>query len=351
MRYPVAAAVGLAALLIVTSVGTKAQGIDYAGINADVSAHHIRSGYGQLNEKVQALFSALKDLCKNTTTTTLDQARLAFHGAVDAWQAVEHIRFGPAQTQNAHARANFWPDKRGRVDKHLWRLMTRKDAEAALKPIAFAKGSVAVQGFSALERLLFGNDVLAQIKRPATAVTPCAVATAISVNITDLAKVLATEWRQDVMAEKQAKDGTGDLFNSFAGGLQATVDLKLGGPLGIKSGRLRTKRAEHWRSARALRNIMVNLSALEDLYLRLSDGAGKRLTSTPEDKLIRQLFGQAIADTKALGPSFTAVARSKNGVHKLWTLAGSLQDLRELAVPKLAEGLGLVLGFNSLDGD
>ncbi len=200
MRYPVAAAVGLAALLIVTSVGTKAQGIDYAGINADVSAHHIRSGYGQLNEKVQALFSALKDLCKNTTTTTLDQARLAFHGAVDAWQAVEHIRFGPAQTQNAHARANFWPDKRGRVDKHLWRLMTRKDAEAALKPIAFAKGSVAVQGFSALERLLFGNDVLAQIKRPATAVTPCAVATAISVNITDLAKALVTEWRQGKMA-------------------------------------------------------------------------------------------------------------------------------------------------------
>src|SRR3546814_13295273 len=76
---------------------------------------------------------------------------------MDAWTAVQHLRFGPSLLFLRYDRIEFWPDKRGVVRRHLSQLLSEQDAEALqLRP--FANGSVAVQGFPGLERLLFESE-------------------------------------------------------------------------------------------------------------------------------------------------------------------------------------------------
>src|SRR3546814_21005019 len=76
---------------------------------------------------------------------------------MDAWTAVQHLRFGPSLLFLRYDRIEFWPDKRGVVRRHLSQLLSEQDAEA-LQTRTFANGSVAVPGFPALERLLFARD-------------------------------------------------------------------------------------------------------------------------------------------------------------------------------------------------
>jgi len=337
-------------LAVFTTHGASAQTIDYAAINADVLAAHIQPAHDAFAAKSHALAGAVDALCTKPGTAPLATARDAFQNAADAWQAVEHLRFGPEQATSAHARLNFWPDKRGRVGKHLRRLMAGDDA-SVLQSATFAKGSVAVQGFPALERLLFAGEALSELKKAAQPISACAVVRAIATNIAAIAKDLADRWRKADLTGARAKDATGELFKSLAGGLQAISEIKIGGPLGLESGRLRPKRAENWRSARALRNVVVNLRALRELYDGLTKGGGHNFRGSDEDKLIRDLFVRAIAETEARGPSLIAALEAENGALLLKTLTYTIDDLRELAVPNTAETLDLVLGFNSFDGD
>src|SRR3546814_3114375 len=71
---------------------------------------------------------------------------------MDAWMAVQHLRFGPSLLFLRVDRVEFWPDKRGTVGRHLAQLLSDHDLQP-LAPRVFANGSVAVQGFPALERL------------------------------------------------------------------------------------------------------------------------------------------------------------------------------------------------------
>ena len=327
-----------------------AQVIDYAAINTDVLTSQILPAHEAFAAKGEALAGAVGALCAKPDAGALTAAQEAFQAAADAWQAVEHLRFGPEQATSAHARLNFWPDKHGRVAKHLRRLMAGSDT-SVLRPTAFAKGSVAVQGFPALERLLFGDGALDELRKVAQPITACAVARAVAANIAAIAKELAGRWRQTELTGARAKDATGELFKSLAGGLQAASEIKIGGPLGLENGRLRPKRAENWRSGRALRNVAVNLRALRELYDGLTKGGGHDFRGSDEDKLIRGLFDRAIAETEARGPSLIAALEAKNGALLLKTLTYTIDDLRELVVPNTAEALDLVLGFNSFDGD
>src|SRR3546814_13930813 len=50
--------------------------------------------------------------------------------AMDAWTAVQHLRFGPSLLFLRYDRIEFWPDKRGVVRRHLSQLLSEQDAEA-----------------------------------------------------------------------------------------------------------------------------------------------------------------------------------------------------------------------------
>jgi len=333
---------------VLASSARAADTIDYGAINAAIVTNHLLPRYHTFTEKTAALSDATGKLCPGVAPASLDAARDAFHGAMDAWQEVEHLRQGPAAAADTHIRVKFWPDRKSLVDKHLARLMANKNGDI-LKADSFAHVSIAVQGFPALERLLFAKDAPASLKAGDGPVTPCAVAQAIAVNLHAIAADLEARWTKDPAAGRPAKRVTTDLFNDLATGLGAVAELKLGAPLG-SDGKSRPRRAENWMSGRALRNVMHNLVALQDLYDGLATAKGAHI-GKGEDDLIRRQFAYLIKTTGDLGPSITTVLKTEKGPLRIKVLKSDIQNLHELVVINVSEGLDLVLGFNSLDGD
>ena len=322
--------------------------IDYAALNAAVVKNHLLPRYRAFTGRTAALAAATDRLCPDVSPTALAAARDAFHSALDAWHLVEHLRQGPPAAADTHIRVKFWPDRKSIVDKHLTRLLAGKDA-TILKPEPFAHVSVAVQGFPAMERLLFGTDAPALLQSGDGPVRPCAVVRAIAGNLHGIAAGLEGRWASDPNAGRPAKRVTTDLFNDLATGLGAVADLKLGAPLG-SDGKRRPRRAENWLSGRALRNVAYNITALADLYDGLATAEGGHI-GRDEDALIRDQFAHLIETLKDYGPSLTAMLKTEKGALRLKVLKSEVQDLRELVIVNLSEALDLVLGFNSLDGD
>lgn len=336
----------------VASAAPKAP-IDYAALNAHVVAKHIVPRYQAFLVQANTLGTALTAYCAAPGDKALSSARDAFHATVDAWQAIEHLRSGPTAELNAAARVNFWPDPKGLGGRHLRQLLGAQDAER-LAPARFAQSSIAVQGIPALERLLFseaGKPLLEVPPADGAVVTPCKAAHAIARNLAAIGGDLVARWSKDPFAGLEAKKATSNLFTDLAGGLEAVADLKVGGPLGEKTGRLWPKRAEDWRSGRALRNIEINILALKDMYAAMADGAGKRLSGTPEDAYIRGEFDAAAAKAKAVGPTLVAALETTDGQARAKALIAAVRELREVVVGNMMAPLDLILGFNSRDGD
>ena len=329
---------------------THADGIDYAATNAAIVQDHLLPRYHDFTTTTADLMTAAQKLCPDVGVADLEAVRTAFHTALDAWQTVEHIRQGPPAATDAHIRVKFWPDRKSIVDKHLTRLMKNKNPDI-LTPKVYGHVSIAVQGFPAMERLLFTEDAAARLKQTDTPVKPCAVVGAIAANLHAIAGDLEKRWTDDAAAGRKSKRVTTDLFNDLATGLGAVAELKLGAPLGAEGHKPRPRRAENWRSRRALRNVVDNLVALKDLYDGLAAAPGAGLAGSPEGDFVAGQFDQVIETAKSLGPSITAVLAEDKGPLRLKSLKGSILDLREIVVQYVAGSLDLVLGFNALDGD
>ena len=57
----------------------------------------------------------------------LDNTRKTFKEAMLAWQGIQNIRFGPAETGMRHHNLQFWPDKKNHIGKRLNKLLASKN--------------------------------------------------------------------------------------------------------------------------------------------------------------------------------------------------------------------------------
>ena len=75
---------------------------DYQALNAALVEDYVLPRYETFAAATAALDAALVEACADGHATA-DEAAPAFHAAMDAWMAVQHLRFGPAlQIGRAH---------------------------------------------------------------------------------------------------------------------------------------------------------------------------------------------------------------------------------------------------------
>ena len=337
------------AVVATPSLPASAAAPNYAAINTSVVDKHALPRYHALSNATENLVSSIDHLCRQVSHASLSTAREAFHLAFDGWQGVEHLRQGPAAEVEAHIRVKFWPDRRNLVGRHLRRTISGNDG-SILEPATFATTSIAVQGFPALEQLLFGKEATERLKSPDGPITRCKIARAISVNLRSIAQDLHAGWRNNPDGNRPHKRVTSDLFNDLVTGLVAIADLKLGSPMG-SNGRTRPRQAESHLSGRSLRNVTKNLEALKDLYISLASAPSSPLAGTAGDQTIRNRFNAAIAESKSLGPSITAILETTDGPRRLTALKTAIKEMTRTVALQVSEALSLVLGFNALDGD
>jgi len=312
---------------------------------------HILPGYLELKNQTASLHKAGTSFCNQHNNNHLEPLTNAFRSAFLSWQSMQHIRFGPIQYLTRQHRYQMWPDKRSSVSKHLARLLQDPDLHKA--DFDISGKSVAVQGFSALERLLFTD-------KPIDA-SRCKVIVAITGNLQKMSANLLTDWA-DGDASYASLFGTASegndifesdidlasqLLNSLHTQLEVIVTQKLDRPLDNTINKARGKRSEAWRSQSSMLAIQNNLIATQKLYkLTFANKLNKALA----DKIDVQFIKAIMTIDHIQLPLKEAVTETSQR-EKLMMLRQQVSLLKRLIAKSLANKLNLLLGFNSLDGD
>lgn len=311
-------------------------------------------------EVAAAQAATMERLCGAPAEPTLSDARTAFSKLVPAFSRIEPYRFGPAREDNRFERLFFWPDRRSRGLRQVQQLTASGD-EAALAAEALRAKSVAVQGLLALEYVLFGADS-ATLAGPEAGYR-CRYGQAVALAIRDNADALLRGWTaadgHGALMQQAGPDNPvyrthGDaaqvLFQAAREQLQVVRDLKLRPALGKSADAPRPIRAPFWRSDLALVAMVANIDAVRDLLdtgglKALAAGAGKELEFE-----LRQAR-RAIENQAQRGQPIAAILADAEGYDQIAYAIIPLDGAISILAERIPQYLGLVAGFNSLDGD
>lgn len=313
--------------------------------------HFAAPGFERLQTETSRLGDAVAEYCANPQEGSLEDSRAAFSNAYLAWMAVQHIKFGPSLRDDAYFKLQFWPDKHGRGARQLNGLLVSE--EPVPNAEAIADLSAAVQGFPALERLLFDVEGAAFAGENGT--RRCALAVSVSQNLNTLATTLASEWRS--YTPQDAGEFVERAYRSYLEMFAVIAELKLKRPMHKSLKAARPKRAEAWRSRLSFAAVAQNLKALGALFEGDAGWPGFRsvLDGDPEtrelaDSLTQQIaYGADVAGARK--DTLSEAVASEAGRRFVDFLIVHVEQLKDTSIELLARPLGVSEGFNALDGD
>jgi len=340
--------------------------IQYYNINKSLALHHIIPRYDFFLRQTIFLDKETTKFCKNPSKSNLQNIRNAFHSASDAWAGVEHIRFGPIDEKLRLQRIFYWPDKHNVGSRHFRSLIQSKNV-SKLTPEIFPTISVALQGFPALERLLFSKTEKF-FDKSSNPQFLCKLASAISNNLRQISKNILNEWKNQTKNKKHKSLSRNKIsnedselfkkqFESLYGSLRIIYELKLSRILGETPNDSRPKRTEAWRSRRSLRNIILNLEALQQLF----NGEGvigmdkiiennNPKTNTVKD--FKTFLKKTLSTAKNISLPLHKAVSDQIQFKQVNLLQTQVLTLIGFVRTRISAELGLAgPGFNSLDGD
>ncbi len=366
--------------LLLSTTTAMAFGLASPGAHADIPDENYQAVLAHLlgtvmppkldefHTSTETLTQEFESFCSDPDAGGLEDTQTAFHAAMDIWQEIQPWRMGPLVANGRDQHIEYWPDKHGTAARQFRKLMFDKP-KAYTDPEKLAGASAALQGFPALEEVLFADDHGDQmIAADEDGVFLCQYGTAIATNLGTLSAELQEEWPAfatamenagpDSMDYPTAKFAATDLYRALHEGLLIISTQKLARPLGENAEDARASRAESPLSNRSLRNIEHNLIGLFAIY----DGKwgdigeeGKGLAALIDNSLMDRSFRlnwQTVGDSVAeLPPSVAEVLEQPDGYETLADLKGQIEFLTTLVENDVGGNTQLGGGFNALDGD
>lgn len=342
-------------LLPLIATAQETASTDWTTVNLAVTDTHVLPRYSAFAAAAAELQGAAAQFCAAPAQPGLDGLKAGFHTTMDAWQQIQHVQFGPVTYFNWNFRVQYWPDDNGTGGRQLATLLAGQDS-ALLVEDTFARQSVGVQGFQALEILLFEDDSLAALQQDPYR---CAVLQAIATNLNGIAGGVTTRWRDEFRASvadadnsdyfESAEDATVDFMKALVEPVRRIKEQKLDAVLGETAEAARPRRAENWRAERELRNIRLNVQSLQHLFAASAPPLASVLL--PADvATIDAAFATLMTSLEQQPDSLAAALESPSGHASLLAVAQQLDALYE-ALEAGLKNTSLYLGFNSLDGD
>ena len=337
---------GLAAILALPGTAA-ADDAALSSINRGFLEGYALPATEALVERTAELQPAISAVCEGTADAA--EAREAFADTVKAWGRVAILRLPPLLDESRLERMLFHPDPRDVTGRQLSTLLAGEDV-ADLKGVA-AK-SVALKGIGTLDRLLQNLDEA----------YPCAYAAAVAGEVhavaEEIVEAFAGPYREALLAPapgaalyRDPGEATSAIVTGLATSVAALRDLVLQPTLGETPERSRWRLAPFRRSGLAWDYALAELAGFSDA-LKAMD-----LPETlPEDAryLARSLQFEIANAARALSsldaPLEETVADEAARAQIDLAIIG-LGALEPLLRDRVAEALGLRLGFNSLDGD
>lgn len=342
---------------------------ELAAMVTSVVGNTIIPAYQFFAEASATTTEAVATWCKSPSPTTRDGAREAFAASIHAWARIQHIRFGPARTDNRWQRIAFLPDPRGVVRRQVAKVLADRPADL-LNVNAIAGQSAALQGLPALEILLFAADD----GEPGEALAyRCRLAEAIAGHIAVLAGAMARDWtspegwRQRMLSAgstnidyRSPNEAASELVRALLTGLQLVREEMLlpwlkaaegkKGWAGLPFERAGLSRDVVATSVLALRNLHKALHldiVVADVGAKDKSKAWmKGWIASAYDTLERDVREMILPSQDALAaaatePNLMALRRSRSNAN----------GLRQIIGRQIAPAMALTIGFNELDGD
>lgn len=335
------------------------------GARADVSKELVEDlvdgnvipAYRRFEEKTGALSEAVAAACAGDALST-DAVTSAFTEAWLAWAGARHVVKGPVTFFDRQFRIQFWPDSRNRIERAI--LDLRK--AGGVPDIAGA--TVGVQGFPALERLIYEGE----------GASDCFIAQPIAENLHGMAAAILTEWTEGETPFRKVMVAPGSgagvyftyaesltaLMTGAVASLEGVLRLRLKRPLGDDSGHVRPNLVEAWRSRLSMDLVRADLAAVADFY---HGGAAEGGEPRGLDAALRRSGETELADlmTKAFRITRETAAKIDWPLHEavlapetkptLDELITQVSALKALIIQKVGPALGIAGGFNAMDGD
>ncbi|MEM6712420.1 MAG: imelysin family protein [Pseudomonadota bacterium] len=351
-----------AALLALAPASALAE-TDLGAITRGMIEGHILPGYATFMDAADQQATVTQALCEAPSVEALETVQAAFADLVEAWSAVEFIRFGPARTDNRYERLFFWPDRNGRGLNQVQGVIATED-ETVTTTESLQGKSVALQGLLALDYVLFGTgfETLGDGNAHRCAYA-LAIAGAVAKTSVDLFagwegedgyKALMLSPGPDNALYRTQGEALQEILRSMAEQLQIVHDAKLVRVVGNTPAEARFKRAPFWRSGQSLTSVIANAEAMLSLnetggFADLLPEQSQRFAGTARFEL-----GQISSRLSALqetGADIETLTTSDETHGRLASVALPLAGAMRIIGEVYPAELGLTLGFNSLDGD
>lgn len=351
------------AVLFLASMPARADSFDHAGLAKQVLEQYIGPGYTNLAEKAKALHKRASAFCFGDSGKDLAGLRDAFRDMVFAWSAVSHVRFGPVMDEHRHPRILYWPDRKGLGFRQIRRALGNR-SKSVTSAKSLAEKSVALQGLSAIEQLLYW-DAETQLLTPGeTRKHRCGYLTAASENLSNIADALVSGWAPDAeFTSTFVKPGTDnprylepsevtlEIVKTFVVGLERLRDIKVAGPLGLRPNNPARVVVPFEPSKLSMRAMQAELEGLIDLFER--GGLKSRIEKHEAgmgDAIVFDLE-TALNSFRRIQLPIKEVTKNAEAENELIATGFPLKNAREQASRVLSEAAGLSMGFNALDGD
>ncbi|MBT2773063.1 imelysin family protein [Halomonas sp. ISL-60] len=301
--------------------------------------------YAELSAASVRLETSAARFCQGPDAALRQRLENDWLSAYQAWQAVRFIQFGPVEQNSRGWQLQFWPDRKNLVGRKVNGWLKAADAPDAE---AIAGDSVAIQGFPALEYLLYDEAMDEQaLSDPAA----CDLMQAITTHIADTTSALHRDWQAFGEHYLDTSDYTEATLASAIQALELLEDKRLGEPMGLKGAPANGYLAEAWRSGQTVRLVESSLEGLRTGFLPGLTALLREADALPLAEAFRDQLDKTLAQASELPPGLVPALDDEAAFRGLQSLYIDISQLRHLLGNEIAGELGLVRGFNSSDGD
>ena len=276
---------------------------------------------------------------------------------MDAWQRVWPFAFGP---RRARCGPCAHPVLAGAP-----RIGGATDAQGAPRPATRRCSTPSDSLARALQSRICrrSNALLFEVPRDEYT---CGLAHTIALFQSEVAAAIHDEWTReggfrhaalsaggDSDVYEEDSEVAGDVMRALAESLSVVASRKLAAPLGKSAEAAKPKRAESWRSGRSLRNVGLNLETLRAV-VETPGGFADLLAVHGEAALadnLRDELAAAATMASVVTPPLRDAVADPDEREKLLDLLAGLRVVRALVTGPLSRATGILIGFNSQDGD
>lgn len=325
-------------------------------IGSRVLENYVTPALARFDETSSSLATSLSAACESGSAGDLDAARSGFSDTLSAFAHVSVLRFGPLVAENRFERVFFWPDPRGVTLRQVQGLLA---AEEPL-PSDLADQSVALQGLPALDYVLFGTggDALADDARR------CNYAVAIANNVAEIAAQLEAAWAEgtsfrdsfispaaDRDPYRSKAEVAGEIVKAAGTALEFARNAELLPALGKTAEKARGKRAPFWRSGQTFAFVAAQIDGVQKLIEAAGfvDGHSDLVNGYGRGMNFDLSHAREALLAVETAPEMAFSAEEDRGRISYATIA--MEGAKHTLNGELSGALGLVMGFNALDGD